>query len=505
MFAYTNTLLAVALLAATTGAQSSSGSPSAACSPTLTAGYAAPSVASGYAARLVATGLTSPRGIKFDTDGNLLVVEEGVGITALRFDEGSGSCVSLASQDTVVPDESLNHGIELSPDGNTLYASSSNELYSWNYSPQERRVSSNATILVENMEGTDHTSRTLLLSQSAPGMIVVNRGSFENFDLEAKDIDSGHGQVKAFNISDVSPPLDFNSDGVLLGWGLRNDVGIAEEPSTGGIWSVENSGDQLSRSGEDIHENNPAEKLNFLGYLNGTNSSNQGQNFGYPDCFAAWQADDIPDFDGVAGAQFAPFTQNDTNNDSICGDRIAPRLVFQAHMAPLDIKFDANGTRAWISFHGSWNRDDPVGYKVSVVEFAGGEPLDASDSMTAATDIFSNADNSACPDNCFRPVGLAWDANGRLFMSSDSTGEIYVITREEGEWSCSVSNGASKLNLAVIGTDGSATTATTTTGTGGSTDGSSSSPTSATNSARVNDFDSMGALALVLCALAFFA
>ena len=94
MFAYTNTLLAVALLAATTGAQSSSGSPSAACSPTLTAGYAAPSVASGYAARLVATGLTSPRGIKFDTDGNLLVVEEGVGITALRFDEGSGSCVS---------------------------------------------------------------------------------------------------------------------------------------------------------------------------------------------------------------------------------------------------------------------------------------------------------------------------------------------------------------------------------------------------------------------------
>ena len=101
-------------------------------------------------------------------------------------------------------------------------------------------------------------------------------------------------------------------------------------------------------------------------------------------------------------------------------------------MAPLDMKFDANGTQAWISFHGSWNRDDPVGYKVSVVEFAGGEPVDASNSTTAATDIMSNADNSVCPDNCFRPVGLAWDDSGRLFMSSDSTGEIYVITREEG-------------------------------------------------------------------------
>jgi glucose/arabinose dehydrogenase len=446
MSVHPNTLLAVALLVAATGAQSSSASTG--CSSTLTGDYAAPSVASDYAARLIATGLTSPRGIKFDTEGNLLVVEEGVGITALGLDNGSGSCVSVASQDTVISDASLNHGIELSPDGNTLYASSSDELYSWNYSPQERRVTSNATILVKNMEGTDHTSRTLLLSQAVPGMIVVNRGSFENFDLEAKDIESGHGQVKAFNISDIFSPLDFNKDGVLLGWGLRNDVGIAEEPNTGGIWSVENSGDQLSRSGEDIHENNPAEKLNFLGYLNGTNSSNQGQNFGYPDCFAAWQADDIPDFDGVAGVQFAPYTQNDTNNDSICGDRIAPRLVFQAHMAPLDIKFDANATQAWISFHGSWNRDDPVGYKVSVVQFADGEPVDASDSMTAATDIVSNADNSACPDNCFRPVGLAWDGNGRLFMSSDSTGEIYVITREEGEWFFRSRNGVCKLNLA---------------------------------------------------------
>ena len=448
---YNTTLAAVALLAATTGAQSSSGSASEGCSSTLTADYAAPSVASGYSARLIATGLTSPRGIKFDTEGNLLVVEEGVGITALRLSTGSGSCVSVASQDTIISDESLNHGIELSFDGSTLYASSSNELYAWDYSPQERRATSNATVLVENMEGTDHTSRTLLLSQAAPGMMVINRGSFENIDLEAKDIESGHGQVKAFNISGVSSPLDFNNDGVLLGWGLRNDVGIAEDPNTGGVWSVENSGDQLSRSGEDIHENNPAEKLNFLGYLNGTNSSNQGQNFGYPDCFAAWEAHDIPEFDGVAGAQFAPNTQNDTNNDSICEDRIAPRLVFQAHMAPLDIKFDANGTQAWISFHGSWNRDDPAGYKVSVVDFADGEPVDASDSTTAATDIVANADNSACPDDCFRPVGLAWDGNGRLFMSSDSTGEIYVITREEGMLSCVVPSRrvVCKLNLAL--------------------------------------------------------
>jgi hypothetical protein len=34
---------------------------------------------------------------------------------------------------------------------------------------------------------------------------------------------------------------------------------------------------------------------------------------------------------------------------------------------------------------------------------------------------------------CFRPVGVAFDTKGRLYMSSDSTGEVYVIERENGE------------------------------------------------------------------------
>jgi hypothetical protein len=49
--------------------------------------------------------------------------------------------------------------------------------------------------------------------------------------------------------------------------------------------------------------------------------------------------------------------------------------------------------------------------------------------MTVATDIFANADNSQCPDNCFRPVGIDLDSQGRLFMSSDSTGELYVLVK----------------------------------------------------------------------------
>lgn len=41
----------------------------------------------------------------------------------------------------------------------------------------------------------------------------------------------------------------------------------------------------------------------------------------------------------------------------------------------------------------------------------------------------SNSEPRKCPENCFRPVGLAWDSSGRLWMSSDTTGEIYVLQK----------------------------------------------------------------------------
>ena len=208
----------------------------------------------------------------------------------------------------------------------------------------------------------------------------------------------------------------------------------------------------------DIHENNPAEKLNFLGYLNGTSSPNQGRNFGYPRCFSAWDPTAVPDYNGTVGGQeFAVDFEGIVGvdlNDSTCEDRQTPRLSFAAHLAPLDIVFNPSGTAAWITFHGSWNRDTPIGYKLSLVEFNGkGEPVDASSSTTAARDIMSNANVSACASDgnpCFRPVGLAWDSKGRLFMSSDATGEIYVITRTDG-------NATSAAGSTVNGTVPSAT------------------------------------------------
>jgi glucose/arabinose dehydrogenase len=206
------------------------------------------------------------------------------------------------------------------------------------------------------MSNDDHTTRTLLMSEKEPGTLVVCRGSNSNIDLEAEDLASGHSQIKAFNtnnLTDASSPYDFNTEGRLLGWGLRNSVGVAEEPLHGGVYSVENGADDVDRDGVDIHENNPGEEMNYHGFLNAS-TADQGGNYGYPLCYALWNTS-VPDLGTMTvGSQFT-LEQNSTINDTFCAEeRVPPRLTFQAHMAPLDIIFLPNGTEAYVSFHGSW-------------------------------------------------------------------------------------------------------------------------------------------------------
>jgi hypothetical protein len=57
--------------------------------------------------QLVATGLSKPRGIEFDTAGNLLVVEQGTGdLTALTLQD-NGGCVAVSSMNTVISGQSV--------------------------------------------------------------------------------------------------------------------------------------------------------------------------------------------------------------------------------------------------------------------------------------------------------------------------------------------------------------------------------------------------------------
>lgn len=61
--------------------------------------------------------------------------------------------------------------------------------------------------------------------------------------------------------------------------------------------------------------------------------------------------------------------------------------------------------------------------------------MPAKNSTNGVTEIFRNANLAACPGQCFRPVGLAWDAAGRLWVASDATGEVFVLVKGADEWS----------------------------------------------------------------------
>lgn len=91
--------------------------------------------------------------------------------------------------------------------------------------------------------------------------------------------------------------------------------------------------------------------MNFHGTLVGNTDRAQGSNHGYPECFATWDPSALLGNSVLAvGSQFSL----NSTSDSVCAGRTAPRLTFQAHMAPLDIKFNNSGDQAWVTFHGSW-------------------------------------------------------------------------------------------------------------------------------------------------------
>ena len=64
------------------------------------------------------------------------------------------------------------------------------------------------------------------------------------------------------------------------------------------------------------------------------------------------------------------------------------------------------------------------------VPFAGLQPAAAPSSAAGYAFLAQAADLDACPGTCIRPVGLAFADDGRLFVSSDASGELFVIAKE---------------------------------------------------------------------------
>jgi hypothetical protein len=85
----------LALLISSASAQSCSANPS----PTNSIQT---SLAAGYISQVVATGLTKPRSLEFDAAGNLLVLEQGKGLTSFPLVDAGGVCVTLGMRRDLV-------------------------------------------------------------------------------------------------------------------------------------------------------------------------------------------------------------------------------------------------------------------------------------------------------------------------------------------------------------------------------------------------------------------
>jgi glucose/arabinose dehydrogenase len=174
--------------------------------------------------------------------------------------------------------------------------------------------------------------------------------------------------------------------------GLRNSVGIAFNPTTHELWANNNDRDHL---GDDA----PPEHLNIV---------RDGAWYGWPQCY-------------LPGKQNPEYPQAD------CSQVEPPALTFPAHAAPLGLVF-YTGTSfpaeyrgdAFMTYHGSWNRSQPIEPRVVRVRVANGRP-------TAVEDFLTGFEPSG-GTRWGRPVSLLVMPDGALLVSDDSGGRIWRVS-----------------------------------------------------------------------------
>ena len=181
----------------------------------------------------------------------------------------------------------------------------------------------------------------------------------------------------------------------IFAHGIRNTVGFAWHPQTKELWFTDNGGDNL---GDDL----PADELN--------KAPAKGLHFGYPYCHQG----DAPDPEYGAGHS--------------CSGYVAPVAKLGPHVAALGMKFYTGNmfpaeykNAVFIAEHGSWNRSQPLGYRITMVREKNGVPT----YETFAEGWLKNGDSWG------RPVDVLQLSDGSLLVSDDRANAIYRISYEK--------------------------------------------------------------------------
>ena len=176
----------------------------------------------------------------------------------------------------------------------------------------------------------------------------------------------------------------------IVARGIRNTVGFDWHPGTRELWFTENGADQM---GDDV----PSDELNKV--------ARTGQHFGYPFCHEGSVSDPRH------------------GKDRPCSEFVPPAHRFGAHVAALGMRFATGPSvpaplrgKIIVAEHGSWNRSEPVGYRVVVVDPTGKER------ETLLVSGWLRGERA-----WGRPVDVELLPDGSLLLSDDGAGVVYRV------------------------------------------------------------------------------
>ncbi|KAE8439782.1 PQQ-dependent sugar dehydrogenase [Vreelandella sp. V23] len=372
-----------------------------------------PNVPEGYTITAIATDLQIPRQTLVLPNGDILVaegsggnapslkpkdfvagliksqgttsVQSGNRLTLLHDGDGDGR---YEEQTTFAEDLNAPYGLALIDD--TLYVANQDALVRFDYEEGQTQASGPPEVVTQLPAEINH-HWTKAMTASADGeFLYVGIGSNSNITERGME-----AEVNRAEIWQIDPDTGMHRP---YATGLRNPTAMAIQPDTDQLWTVVNERDEL---GPDLVPD----------YLT---TVQEGGFYGWP--YSYW------------GQHVDPRVQ--PRNPEKVESAIAPDYALGSHVAPLGLAFSnasmgdefANGV--FIGEHGSWNRADPVGYKVVFVPFSNGQPSgDPVDFVSG----FLTDDGSTRG----RPVGVTVDPDGALIIADDLTNAIWRVTPDD--------------------------------------------------------------------------
>lgn len=369
-----------------------------------------PAVPEGYTIAAIATDLLIPRQTLVLPNGDILVAEGRGGgapplkpkdVVAGRIKAKGNTAVKSGNRLTLLRDaagdgsykeqtvfaENLNAPYGLALVGDKLYVANQDALVRFDYQEGQTRASG-LPVKVTDLPSVINHHWTKALAASADGkFLYVGIGSNSNITERGMDVELDRAMVWQVD-AETGAHRPYAT-------GLRNPTALAIQPETNQLWAVVNERDEL---GPDLVPD----------YLT---SVREGAFYGWP--YSYWGQNVDPrvrpqDPQKVAAA-------------------VAPDYALGSHVAALGVDFSTPTMGAefaqgvFVGEHGSWNRKDPVGYKVVFVPFREGRPSGPPVDFVSG---FRGADGMTRG----RPVGVTVDPRGALIVADDLSNTIWRIS-----------------------------------------------------------------------------